>query len=322
MRVEKISERVLMVDLEPSDTPGWLATYVIEGDGALAIIDPGPKSSLRALERLTEMLNPSRFEEVYAVLTHIHIDHSGVIGDLLELLPCARALVHPRGVKHLIDPSKLWQASLEVLGDVAGLLGEPRGAPQERVVSLENGAELDLGGLKLRALYTPGHAPHHVSYMLEPDGILFAGDSVANHFNGRIYPVTVYPFDGSEYLKSLDLLLKLQPRRIAVAHYGVVGEPEVFIQRARDKLISWTHHIISAIEEGASEIEDIYRRILSRDVELAYAKRLEDSMPAFRGATYRVVAGLYNYLRDEEGACALASLDRWRSARDFINRSR
>ncbi len=296
MRIERIADGVLMVDLEPSSTPGWLSTYVIEGRRSLAIVDPGPRASLDALASFIKARVSGSFEEVYVVLTHVHIDHSGVAGDLVEVLPRARVLVHPRGARHLVDPSRLWQSSLQVLGDVAGLLGEPRGVPQERLVPVEDGAEVELGGLKLRAVYTPGHAPHHVSYVLEPGGILFAGDSVANHFNGRIYPVTVYPFDGDEYLKSLDLMLELRPKRIAVAHYGVVGDPEVFIQRARDKLISWMHHVSSAVGEGVLGVEEVYQRVLRRDVELAYAKTLEDSMPAFRGATYRAIAGLHSYL--------------------------
>lgn len=291
-----------MVDLEPSGTPGWLATYVIEGSRALALVDPGPRSSLEALSGLAGMLRPERFDEVYLVLTHVHIDHSGVVGDLVKLLPNARVLVHPRGVRHLVDPSRLWEASLEVLRDTARLLGEPRGTPQERIVPLEDGAEVDLGGFRLRAHHTPGHAPHHVSYLLEPGGVLFAGDSIANHFNGRIYPVTVHPFDCEQYLGSLDLMLELRPRWAAVSHFGVVSDPDVFIQRARDKLFSWMHHIGSAIEEGAPGTEEVYQRVLRRDVELAYVRELEKSMPAFRGSSYRVIAGLYNYLLQKRGS--------------------
>lgn len=298
MRVERVLEGMLMVDLEPSGTPGWLSTYVIVGSRSVAVVDPGPRASLESLVEFIDSVNLDYLKkEVYIALTHVHIDHSGVVGDLVERLPNARVLVHPRGVRHLTDPSKLWSSSLEVLGDVARLLGEPRPVPQNRVMAVEDRAGIDLGGLVLVPVYTPGHATHHVSYMLEPHRVLFAGDSIANHFNGRIYPVTVHPFNSEEYLSSLDMMLGLQPRRIAVAHYGVVGEgPEVFIQRAKDKLISWTCRISGMISEGVTDLEEIYRNVLSSDVELAYARQLESSMPAFRGSTYRVITGLYNYL--------------------------
>ncbi|MEM1650368.1 MAG: MBL fold metallo-hydrolase [Sulfolobales archaeon] len=297
MRVKNIVEGVLMVDLEPSGTTGWLATYVILRGDSVAIVDPGPKASLESYKKLIDALSLDRFKEVYIVLTHVHIDHSGVVGDLLEYLPSAKVLVHPRGVKHLTDPSKLWSSSLEVLGDVARLLGEPKPVPQSRILVAEDRAGLNLGDLVLVPIYTPGHATHHVSYMLDPIGILFAGDSIANYFNERIYPVTVHPFNGDEYLSSLDLMLKLRPKKIAVTHYGVITEnPDVFIQRAKDKLISWTYSISNMINEGVLSVEEIYHSILSNDVELAYAKQLENSMPAFRGSTYRVIVGLYNYL--------------------------
>lgn len=296
--MERVSERVLSVDLEPSGTAGWSATYVIEGQDSLVIVDPGPSASLDGLGELAETVGFDRFKEVYIALTHIHIDHSGVSGELVSLLPHVKVLVHPRGVRHLVDPSKLWSSSLEVLGDVARLLGEPKPVPQDRIVALEDGAEIYLGGSKLIAVYTPGHAAHHVSYLLQPDGILFAGDSIANYFNGRIYPVTVHPFNGEEYLSSLELILELMPKKVAVTHFGLVSaDPDVFIQRARDKLTSWTYYIDNMAREGIYEVKEVYNHILSRDVELAYAKMLEESMPAFRGSTYRVITGLYNYLK-------------------------
>ncbi|MCX8184706.1 MAG: MBL fold metallo-hydrolase [Sulfolobales archaeon] len=297
MRIQKISNRVVAVDLEPSNTAGWLSTYVVKNSENMAIVDPGPKSSVEAFGKLFDLVEVNRFKKVYIVLTHIHIDHAGVVGDLVEMAPNATVFVHSRGVRHLIDPSRLWQSTLEVLGSNARLLGEPRPVPQDRIVGLVGRAEIELGNSKLVAIPTPGHAPHHISYLLEPDGLLFAGDSIANYFNGRLYPVTVHPFDGEEYLKSLDLVLQLQPKRVAVAHYGLVDEdPGVFIQRARDKLVSWTYYIDSLARSGILKVEEVYQHILSKDIELAYAKQLEEHMPAFRGSTYRVIAGLHDYL--------------------------
>lgn len=297
LRIEKVSENLAVVDLEPLNTAGWLSVYLVAGDNSLAIVDPGPRASLDRFLKLLPELNLSKFSTVYVVLTHIHIDHSGVVGDLAELIPNLKVVVHPRGVKHLVDPSRLWQASLDVLGELAKAFGEPKPLPPDRVVAVDTGTQIELGGVRLVAHYTPGHAPHHISYILEPVGILLAGDSIANYFNGRIYPVTVHPFDRDSFLKSLDLMLSLNPRQVAVSHYGIVrDEPEVFIQRTKDKLIAWIHYIESLLKEGVENIKQIYSHILAKDVELAYIKRLEDSMPAFHGSSYRVIAGLYNYL--------------------------
>lgn len=299
MKIEEVSKNLVIVDLEPLNTVGWLSVYLVIGDNSLAIVDPGPRVSIEGFMKLLPELNLLKFSAVYVVLTHIHIDHSGVVGDLAELVPNSKVVVHPRGVKHLVNPSRLWQSSLEVLGELAKAFGEPKPLSPDRVIAVDVGTQIDLGGVRLVAHYTPGHAPHHVSYFLEPDGILLAGDSIANYFNGRIYPVTVHPFDRDSFLKSLDLMLSLNPRQVAVSHYGIVrDEPEVFIQRTKDKLIAWIHHIESLLKEGVESIKQIYSHILAKDVELAYVRKLEDSMPAFRGSSYRVITGLYNYLKE------------------------
>ena len=297
-RVEKVCDRLYLADLGPLNTYGWMSTYIIVGTDSLAIVDPGPRVSAEALAKLLEnALDNSKVRRVYIVLTHIHIDHSGAVGEVVERLPDVKVLVHPRGVKHLVDPSRLWQSSLEVLGDLARDLGEPRPVPPGAVVPLENGATIDLGGLRLLAVHTPGHSPHHISYLLEPSRVLFAGDSIANYFNGKTYPVTVHPFSLFEYLGSLKRMVELGPSRTVVSHYGIVTDsPEVFIQRAKDKLYAWIYQIEKLLSRGIRDPEAVYGEILREDLELAYARHLEDSMPVFRGATYRAIKGLLNYL--------------------------
>jgi len=302
VRVERVGEGLYLADLGPLDTYGWMSAYIVIGTNTLVVVDPGPRASAGTLAKLLES-SLSKFEKIYLALTHIHIDHSGAVGDIVKLLPGVRVLVHPRGAKHLVDPSRLWQASLEVLGDLAKDLGEPKPTPPEAIVPVEDGTVIDLGGLKLLAVYTPGHSPHHVSYLLEPPGVLFAGDSIANYFNGRAYPVTVHPFSAPEYLSSLRRMIELRPNRIAVSHYGIVADaPEVFVQRAKDKLHAWIYLIEKLLSRGVQDPETVYLEVLKEDLELAYAKNLEDSMPTFRGSTYRAIKGLLNYLLSKESS--------------------
>ncbi len=301
-KVKRIAKRLYVADLGPLNTYGWMSTYVAIGTNALLVVDPGPRISADTLIKLLEG-SLGRLSRVYIALTHIHIDHSGAVGDLVKLLPSTRVLTHPRGVKHLIDPSKLWRSSLEVLGDLARDFGEPKPVPSEAIVPVEDSTTIDLGDLRLLAVHTPGHSPHHVSYLLEPSGVLFAGDSIANYFNGRAYPVTVHPFNAPEYLSSLRKMVELKPNRVAVAHYGVVDEaPEVFIQRAKDKLHAWVYLIERLLPRGVQDPERVYLEVLREDLELAYAKHLEDSLPAFRGSTYRVIKGLLSYLLSKGAA--------------------
>lgn len=294
--VEPVTDRVYVVDLEPLGSRGWLSTYLIVGDDAVAVVDPGPKVVYKDfLKSLKEVGVVGR--KIYIVLTHVHMDHAGSVGDLARELPYSKVAVHPRGAKHLVNPSRLWQSSLEVLGELAQAFGKPEPVAEGSLLPVADGEVVSLGGVGLEVAYTPGHAQHHASYMLRPHRLLFAGDSIGNYFNRRAYPVTVPPFDASEYLRSLDKMLALNPNEIAVSHYGIVNaEPDIFIQRVKDKLTAWIYRIRNLIAEGCRDPKKAYEIILREDAELSYAKNLEETMPAFRGATYRAVLGLYNYL--------------------------
>lgn len=289
-------DRVYVADLEPLGSRRWLSTYLIVGDEAIAVVDPGPKVVYKDVLRSLKEVNVGQ-RKVYIVLTHVHMDHAGSVGDLIRELPHSKVVVHPRGAKHLVNPGRLWQSSLEVLGELAQAFGKPEPVAEGSVLPVADGEVISLGGVGLEVVYTPGHAQHHASYVLKPYNVLFAGDSIANYFNGRAYPVTVPPFNGSEYLRSLNKMLTLNPSKIAVSHYGIAdAEPDIFMQRVKDKLTAWIYHIRDLVAEGCRDPKKVYETILREDVELSYAKNLEETMPAFRGATYRAILGLYNYL--------------------------
>ncbi|MEM2005654.1 MAG: MBL fold metallo-hydrolase [Zestosphaera sp.] len=294
--LETLTDRVYLVDSEPLGSRGWLSTYLIAGDDAVAVVDPGPKVVYKDVLRGLRGIGADR-RAVYVVLTHVHMDHAGCVGDLVRELKRPTVVVHPRGVRHLVNPTKLWQSSLEVLGDLAQAFGKPEPVEEGFVLPAVDGGTISLGGVDLEAIHTPGHAQHHVSYLLKPHLILFAGDSIANYFSGRAYPVTVPPFNASEYLRSLSNMLALRPRKVAVSHYGVVDvDPDILIQRVKDKLTAWIYRIEKLLSEGCRDPRVVYETILREDVELSYARDLEEGMPAFRGATYRAILGLYNYL--------------------------
>ncbi len=106
----------------------------------------------------------------YIALTHIHIDHGGGTSLLISNLGAKpKVIVHPKGAKHIINPEKLWKAGLAVLKDIAITMGKPEPVPSDLVYSINDNEVIDLGNVKVKAIYTPGHTPHHVCYLVKPE---------------------------------------------------------------------------------------------------------------------------------------------------------
>ena len=164
MHTKVIGENLFLIDLETCGYTNLIASYVLKGEKIL-IVETGPTSSIPNLLSGLAELKVSPEEVAYVAVSHIHIDHAGGAGTLLRQLPNAKVIVHPRGASHLIDPTKLWLASKQTLGDVAEMFGKPEPVPEDRIIAATEGLTLDLGkGLKLRVIEAPGHASHNVAY--------------------------------------------------------------------------------------------------------------------------------------------------------------
>jgi glyoxylase-like metal-dependent hydrolase (beta-lactamase superfamily II) len=297
-KVIKICENVYILDVEILGLNNWLSTHLVIGDKGALLIDPGPLTNVNELVNLLS----TEFNDVrirYIALTHIHLDHSGGLGKLVKLLDNVKVYVHPRGVKHLIDPSRLWEASKEVLGDLAYVFGPLEPIEPNNLVGLEDNSIIDLGGVTVRAIHTPGHAPHHISYIIEPYNILVSGDALGNFFNGRIYPVSVPPFNLVEYMKSIDKLLRSTYNYITVAHFGYVSDnTDIFIQRAKDKALAWALLIANMISSGVRDPGEVYKELVRRDLELNYMIVYREHHKLLKGSCYRAVLGMYQSVNE------------------------
>jgi len=265
---------VRVLDVTPE---GWgrglIASYLVVGGESSALVDVGPASSYGILEgRLRELgIAPE-----YVVVTHIHLDHAGAAGLAAERLG-AKVLVHPRGARHLVDPSKLWAAAQEVLGEVARVYGEPPPAPRDAVVPVEDGYYLDLGGGGLRILHTPGHASHHMSVHVEGEGTLFTGDSAGVHVevDGRIVelPTTPPPLRLDLYLASLDKMAGAGARRCAPTHYGIIEEPcTSYLARQKRQILDWYRAIEELAARGITSVDEAAKALAEKfeDARIAY----------------------------------------------------
>ena len=155
------------------------AIHLIVEGGRVALVDTAHNAAVpRVLAALAQLgLAPDAVD--YVILTHVHLDHAGAAGTLMEMFPRARCVVHPRGSRHMIDPSKLEGATREVYGadKAAALYGRLIPIAAARVIEATHDLVIDLNGRRLRILDTPGHARHHIAIHDSRSGHVFTGDT-------------------------------------------------------------------------------------------------------------------------------------------------
>jgi glyoxylase-like metal-dependent hydrolase (beta-lactamase superfamily II) len=206
------------------------AIHLLVEGGRAAVIDTGTSHAvphvLAALE--AKVVAPAQVD--YVILTHVHLDHAGGAGQLMARFPNARLTVHPRGARHVIDPSRLLSATVAIYGaeQTQRIYGEILPVARERVIETPEGATLRLAGRELLFLDAPGHARHHVVVRDAASGHVFAGDTFGLSYreldqDGRQFSFpTTSPsqFDPLALHRSIDRMLSLEPGALYVTHFG------------------------------------------------------------------------------------------------------
>lgn len=210
------------IDLNFQDTPGVIASYVFDTGDGLAVVDTGPTSTLPALEEGLHAFGAELRDLRHLLLTHIHFDHAGAAGTLLERLPKAKVYVHERGAPHLARPEKLVASATQIYGDeMDRLWGEMRPIDPDRMKVLAGGEFWRTGDAEVRALYTPGHAVHHLAYQVGDD--LYVGDvggvRLAAAQTSRA-PTPPPDIDLEIWRDSVATLRDLDARTLHLAHFG------------------------------------------------------------------------------------------------------
>jgi glyoxylase-like metal-dependent hydrolase (beta-lactamase superfamily II) len=210
------------------------AAYLVVRGGRAAFVDTGTNFALPRLLGALDALGVAREAVDWVIPTHVHLDHAGGVGALMRELPRAQVLVHPRGARHLIDPSALYEGALAVYGpeEMARSYGELIPVPADRVQSSGDGMTLDLGGSTLRLIDTPGHAKHHHCIWDEATRGWFTGDTFGISYpeftseRGRwIFPTsTPVQFEPEVLRASVQRLLAADPACMYLTHYSRVGE--------------------------------------------------------------------------------------------------
>jgi glyoxylase-like metal-dependent hydrolase (beta-lactamase superfamily II) len=208
--------------------------YLIERDGEYAFVEAGTSHGVPRLLALLEARGIAPERVRYVLPTHVHLDHAGGAGVLMRALPEAKMVVHPRGARHMIDPSKLIAGAEAVYGAEAlmRMYGEIAPVDETRVIQAQDGLRLSLGGGELEFIDTPGHARHHYSIWDTVSEGFFTGDTFGlsyRDFDGPSGPflmptTTPVQFDAQAWLQTIDRYLSYRPKRMYLTHYSAIED--------------------------------------------------------------------------------------------------
>ena len=240
--VIKFDSEIYQIDVFMENKSGRMSCYYIDSSNPI-LVEVGPSNSFPYLISSLESLGIREVKR--SAMTHLHLDHIGGIGHLVEKYKEHFVYVHELGIKHLPNPEKLWKAVSDVYTEewLSTNWGEIKPTPIKNIHSLQDKELIDLGnGRKLEAIYGPGHAKHHYTFYDEYSKTLFMGDTL-----GLIYPHGdfVQPnlpppdFNKEVLFNTLDDLKKLDLKYLALAHFGMHGNPYKLIENAKTNIEEW-----------------------------------------------------------------------------------
>ncbi len=258
--------------------PRFDAAYLVVENGRAAFIDTGTNFAVPRLIQALEALDLPRDAVDYVIPTHVHLDHAGGVGTLMRELPNATLICHPRGLRHMVDPSKLWLSATAVYGDeeMRRSYGELVNVPAERAKASSDEMVLDLNGRPLRFIDTPGHAKHHHCIWDERSQGWFTGDTFGLSYRefdqqGRPWALptsTPVQFEPEAMKASIQRMLATHPQRMYVTHYGMVQD----VARLAALLTDLVDRMVNIARNAQAER---HARI-KRDLLATYADSLRD----------------------------------------------
>ncbi len=238
-----LGHEVFMMDTRMGGYEAITSSYLIRSSRPCLVETGTARSAPVVVEQLQRLgIGPEDLATI--VVTHIHLDHAGGVGDLAQTFPRAEVVVQERGARHLADPSRLVASAHRVFGEsMDRLFGDLRPTAAERIVSIAQRGTVDLGdGRSLAAFHNPGHASHHIGLVDSATGDLYTGDAVGVYVpeTADVRPATPPPdFDLDLTLNSLQAMRDVKPSRLLFSHFGPVTDIDETLDASVDELHAW-----------------------------------------------------------------------------------
>ena len=247
------------VDLNFLGVPEIIATAVLHGSAGVALIDPGPSTTIEGLKQSLRRKGISLDDVRQILLTHIHLDHAGATGSLVRENPRIDVFVHERGAPHMIEPSKLLASAGRLYGaDMNRLWGDFLPVPADRVRILKGEERITAGGRELEVAYTPGHASHHVAFFDPSSRVAFVGDTagIRRPDHDYIMPPTPPPdIDLDAWRVSEDRILSWDPDTLFLTHFGPFHGARIHFQEMTERLEAWSRTVRRLLADASLDDE-------------------------------------------------------------------
>jgi glyoxylase-like metal-dependent hydrolase (beta-lactamase superfamily II) len=275
------------VDLEHLGLEGAIAVYVL-ADGEAALVDPGPSTTLERLRAELGRLGIGSADLRHILLTHVHLDHAGATGHLMDAYPRATVHVHVDGAPHMVDPTRLVASTRRTFGDAHDRLwGEVRPVPAHRIRTWSVGEADPVA--HVRPIPTPGHIAHHLAYLDERDGTLFSGDSMGIVLSAEApsHPPTPPPaVDLKAWARTLDEIAAVGPERFGATHFGLHGDVPDRARQMREKLEALEGRVRSALaRDDTADAERYDREVREELAPFLGRAEVDGYFDMFRAAT-------------------------------------
>jgi len=271
--VPALASGVSYVDLNFEDRPRVIATVVLQHPSGVALIDPGPSSTLPALREGLAASGIQTSDIRVLLLTHIHLDHAGSTGTLAAENPSLRVFVHEKGAPHMVNPDKLVMSATRLYGDaMERLWGEIRPVPSTAITALKGGERIEAGGRRFDVAYTPGHASHHVSFFNAETGLAFVGDTAGIKLtpDGYVLPATPPPdIDLEAWAASLALIEGWRPDTLFLTHFGPSQPCDAHLAELREHIRLTSDLVQMSLSQDGEDTsrEEWFREQLIRELE-------------------------------------------------------
>ena len=249
LKYHQLGHKICCIDTQYI-RPGLASCYLIEQNGHAAFIDTGTNFTAPLLLELLKIKQIPPENVDFIIPTHIHLDHAGGAGKLMQLFPNAQLIIHPRGARHMIDPSRLQAGASAVYGEseFKKQYGDLIPIDEQRITEADDGFRIHFQGRELTFIDTPGHAKHHFCIVDKTSKGLFTGDTFGVAYpeltvNGQPFifpPTSPIDFNPEDWLKSIDTLMATHSERAYLTHFGMVENLKPLADSLRQRIQIFT----------------------------------------------------------------------------------